>query len=369
SLAAPELGAIALKEALTRSGVEAKEVDECIMGNVLSAGLGQAPARQTALYAGLPPSVECLTINKMCGSGLKSVMLGAQAIMMGDAGVIAAGGIESMSNAPYLLPKARNGYRMGHGEVLDSIIHDGLWDVYNKYLMGNAAELCAKECHIPREAQDAFTIESYERARKAQKDGLFKAEIIPVTYEAKGKTVVVSDDEEPQNFRPDKIPTLRPAFLKDGTVTAANASKINDGASVTILASEFAVKSKGLKPLAKVVAQASAAKAPEWFTTAPIDVIPKVLKKAGLRMEDIDLFEINEAFAVVALAAQNTLCIDPGKLNVHGGAVALGHPIGASGNRILVTLLHALKQRGLKRGLAAICIGGGEASAVIVETV
>lgn len=369
SLSAPELGAIALKEALNRAGVEPQEVDECIMGNVLSAGLGQAPARQTALYGGLPPSVECLTINKMCGSGLKSVMLGAQAIAIGDAGVIAAGGIESMSNAPYLLPKARNGYRMGHGEILDSMIHDGLWDVYNKYMMGNAAELCAKECQIPREMQDAFAIESYKRAGKAQKEGLFKDEIVPVSHEVKGKTVVVSDDEEPQNFRPDKIPTLRPAFVKDGTVTAANASKINDGASATILASEFAVKSKGLKPLAKIVAQASAAKAPEWFTTAPIDVIPKVLKKAGLKMEDIDLFEINEAFSVVALAAQNALNIDIGKLNVHGGAVALGHPIGASGNRILVTLLYALKQRGLKRGLAAICIGGGEASAVIVETV
>lgn len=368
-LSAPELGAIALKEALSRSGVLPQDVQECIVGNVLSAGLGQAPARQTALYAGLPPSAECLTINKMCGSGLKSVMLGAQAIALGDADIIAAGGIESMSNAPYLLPKARNGYRMGHGEILDSMIHDGLWDVYNKYMMGNAAELCAKECHIPREAQDEFAIESYERAREAQKEGLFKGEIVPVSYEVKGKAVTISDDEEPQNFKPDKIHALRPAFVKDGTVTAANSSKINDGASMTILASEFAVKSKGLKPLARIVAQASAAKAPEWFTTAPIDVIPKVLKKVGLRMDDIDLFEINEAFAVVALAAQNTLKIDPAKLNVHGGAVALGHPIGASGNRILVTLLHALKQRGLKRGLAAICIGGGEASAVIIEAV
>jgi acetyl-CoA C-acetyltransferase len=365
---APELGAVAVKEALKRSGLAETDVQECIMGNVLTAGLGQAPARQAAIYGGLPVSTEALTVNKMCGSGLKATMLAAQAVMLGDADVIVAGGMESMTNAPYLLPKARGGYRYGNGEIIDSTQYDGLYDVYNKFLMGNAAELCAKEYNISREAQDEFAVCSYKRAIEAQEKGWFASELVAVEWEEKGKKVSVSEDEEPKNFRPEKIPTLKPAFQKDGTVTAANASKLNDGASATVVASGDVVQSKGLNPLAKIVAFASAAKKPEWFTTAPIDVIPKVLKKANLTIKDIDLFEINEAFAVVALAAQKELGIPHEKLNVNGGAVALGHPIGASGNRILVTLIHALKQRGLKRGLAAICIGGGEASGMIVET-
>ncbi len=365
---APELGAIAVKEALKRSGLSETDVQECIMGNVLPAGLGQAPARQAAIYGGLPVSTEALTINKMCGSGLKATMLAAQAVMLGDADVIVAGGMESMTNAPYLLPKARGGYRYGNGEIIDSMQYDGLYDIYNKFLMGNAAELCAREYNISREAQDEFTMCSYKRAIEAQEKGWFASELVAVEWEEKGKKVSVSEDEEPKNFRPEKIPTLKPAFQKDGTITAANASKLNDGASATVVVSGNVVKSQGLKPLAKIVAFASAAKKPEWFTTAPIDVIPKVLRKANLTIKDIDLFEINEAFAVVALAAQKELGISHEKLNVNGGAVALGHPIGASGNRILVTLIHALKQRGLKRGLAAICIGGGEASGMIVET-
>jgi len=339
------------------------------MGNVLSAGLGQAPARQAAIFGGLPVSVEALTINKMCGSGLKAIMLAAQAIAVGDMHIGVAGGMESMTNAPYLLTKARSGYRYGNAELIDSMQHDGLLDVYNKFLMGNAAELCAKECNVSREAQDEFAICSYTRALKAQKEGWFKDEIVAVEWEEKGKKMGLWEDEEPKNFRPDKIPTLKPVFQKDGTVTAANASKINDGAAAVVVASAEAIKQKGLKPMAKILAYATAAKQPEYFTTAPIDAIPKVLKRANLSLKDIDLFEVNEAFAVVALAARNALGIPDEKLNVHGGAVALGHPIGASGARILTTLLYALKHRGLKRGLAAICLGGGEACAMIVELV
>jgi acetyl-CoA C-acetyltransferase len=364
-----ELGATVVKAVVSRAGISPSEVEECIMGNVLSAGVGQAPARQAAIFGGLPVSTECLTINKMCGSGLKAVMLAAQSIMLGDAHVVVAGGMESMTNAPYLLPKARSGYRYGNGEIIDSMQYDGLFDVYNRYLMGNAAELCARECNISRQAQDEFAISSYERAICAQKQGLFKDEIETVMWDERGKSVIVSEDEEPKNFRPEKIPTLKPAFEQGGTVTAANASKINDGAAAVLVASADAVKSKGLKPIAKILAMATAAKKPEYFTTAPIDVIPKVLKKANLTLNDIDLFEVNEAFAVVSLAAEKSLGIPHEKMNVNGGAVALGHPIGASGARILVTLLHALKQRDLKRGLAAICLGGGEAVSMIVERV
>ncbi len=364
-----ELGATVVKAAVSRAGISPNEVEECIMGNVLSAGEGQAPARQAAIFGGLPVTTECLTINKMCGSGLKAVMLASQSIMLGEAHVIVAGGMESMSNAPYLLPKARSGYRYGNGEIIDSMQYDGLFDVYNRYLMGNAAELCARDCHISREAQDEFAVSSYERAIKAQKEGLFKEEIVSVVWDERGKSVSVSEDDEPKNFRPDKILTLKPAFEPGGTVTAANASKINDGAAAVLVASADAVKTKGLKPIAKILAMATAAKKPEYFTTAPIDAIPKVLKKANLTLNDIDLFEVNEAFAVVSLAAEKSLGIPHEKMNVNGGAVALGHPIGASGARILVTLLHALKQRDLKRGLAAICLGGGEAVAMIVERV
>lgn len=368
AVTAPRLGAIAIQEAVRRAGIAPADVQEVIMGNVLQAGVGQAPARQAAIYAGLPTSVECMTVNKVCGSGLKSVMLAAQAIMLGDADVVVAGGMESMTNAPYLLDKGRDGYRLGNAEVQDAIYRDGLIDVYNNYLMGNAAEICAKECQIPREAQDAFAIESYTRAQTAQKQGKFAAEIIGVPVPAgKGQTARVLDDEDVTKTNFEKIPTLRPAFTKDGTVTAANASKINDGAAALVLMSAATAKKRGLTPLARIVAQASFAKDPVWFTTAPADGIAKVLAKAGMKVGDIDLFEVNEAFAVVALAVNKIAGLDPLKVNVNGGAVALGHPLGASGARILVTLLYALETRGLKRGLAALCIGGGEASALIVE--
>lgn len=367
SVTAPQLGAVVLAEAVRRANIKPTDVDEVIIGNVLSAGAGQAPARQSAIYAGLPDSVECLTINKVCGSGLKAVMLAAQAVTVGDASVVVAGGMESMSNIPYILPKARSGYRMGHGQLTDLMIYDGLWDVYNDYHMGNAAELCAKECDISREAQDEFAILSYTRALDAAKNGRFKDEIVPVTVKEKGGEVAVDQDEEPPKANFEKVPKLKPAFQKDGTVTAANASKINDGAAAVVVMSGEKARELGVKPLARIVASASAAKKPEWFTTAPADVITKTLAKAGMKESDIDLFEINEAFAVVPLAVNKIAGIDVAKVNVHGGAVALGHPIGASGARILVTLLYALKQRNMKRGMAAICIGGGEASGMIIE--
>ncbi len=370
SVPAQRLGAATIKEAISRAGLQVEQIDEVIMGNVLPAGLGQAPGRQAALFAGLPQSVECLTINKMCGSGLKSVMLGAQAIKNEDASVVIAGGMESMSNAPYLLDKARTGYRLGHGKILDSMIIDGLWDVYNDYHMGNAAELCAKDCNIPRDLQDEYTVMSYKRAQIAQKEGWFKKEIIPVEIKGrKGDTTVVDADEEPNNVKFDKIPQLKPVFQKEGTVTAANASTINDGAAALAIMSGKKANEFGARPVARIVAQASHAKAPEWFTTAPADVIEKVLKKAGMKKDDIGLFEVNEAFAVVSLAVNKIAGLDPENVNIHGGAVALGHPIGASGARILVTLLHAMERKNVQFGLAAICIGGGEASAVIVERV
>lgn len=368
-VAATKLGALAIEEAIKRAGIDKNMIDEVIMGNVLTAGEGQAPARQAALYAGLPESVTCMTINKVCGSGLKSVMLAAQAIMCGDAEIVVAGGMESMSNTPYLLEKARNGYRMGHGQLIDSMIKDGLWDVYNDYHMGNAGELCAKECHIPRDVQDAFAKMSYERAIKAQKDGSFKDEIVGVTIKGKKGDIVITDDEEPAKANFEKMLTLKPAFQKDGTITAANASKINDGAAALVIMSKEKADQLKIKPIVKIVAQASAARKPEWFTTAPIDAIGKVLKKANMSVDSIDLFEINEAFAVVSLAAANELRIPSEKMNVHGGAIALGHPIGASGARILTTLIYAMKQQNKKYGLAALCIGGGEASALVVEKI
>jgi acetyl-CoA C-acetyltransferase len=368
SISATRLGAIVVEEAVNRAGLRKGDIDEVIMGCVLTAGVGQAPARQAALFAGLPETVECMTVNKVCGSGLKAVMLAAQSIMLGDADVIVAGGMESMSNAPYLLDKARGGYRMGHGQLIDSMIKDGLWDVYNDIHMGNAGELCAKECSVPREAQDDFSITSYQRALEAQKKSLFKDEIVPVRVAGKGgETTIVSEDEEPGKVKFEKIRTLKPAFQKDGTITAANASKINDGAAAVVVMALEKTKSLGIEPMVRVVGFASTAKKPEWFTTAPADVIPKVLKKVGLTLGDIDLFEINEAFAVVNLAVAKILGLDPAKVNVNGGAVALGHPIGASGARILVTLLNAMTQRNARRGLAGICIGGGEASAMVVE--
>lgn len=370
SFTAPQLGAIAIREALKRSGIQGADVSEVIMGNVLTAGVGQAPARQASLLAGIPNTVPCMTINKVCGSGLKSVMLAAQAIMVGDADIVVAGGQESMSNAPYLLEKARTGYGFGHGQLIDSMIKDGLWDVYHDYHMGNAAELCARECNISREAQDEYAIESYKRALKAIEEGLFDEEIIPVEVpQRKGDPLVVREDEDIRKVVFEKVPGLKPAFQKDGTVTAANASSLNDGAAAIILMSEERAKSLGLTPLARIVAQASAAKAPEWFTTAPADAIQKVCDKAGLTVGDIDLFEVNEAFAVVSLAVNQLAELDPAKVNITGGAVAMGHPIGASGARILVTLLHGLKRTGKKRGLATLCIGGGEANALIVERI
>lgn len=368
SISAPRLGAIVIAEALKRANVSKEEVNEVIMGSVLTAGMGQAPARQASIYAGLPESVECMTVNKVCGSGLKAVMLAAQSIMLGDADVIVAGGMESMSNVPYMLDKARTGYRMGHGQLTDLMVSDGLWDVYNNFHMGNAAEICAKELQISREMQDVFATQSYKRAIEAQKNNWFTDEIVPVTIEQKGSDpLIVSEDEEPKKVKFEKIPTLKSAFLKDGTVTAANASKINDGAAAVVVMSKEKADKLGIKPLVKLVSYASFAKKPEWFTTAPADVIAKILKKANLSLDDIDLFEVNEAFSVVALAVNKILNLDPNKVNVHGGAVALGHPIGASGTRILVTLINAMKLKNSKRGLATACIGGGEASAIIIE--
>ncbi len=369
SLPAPRLGAIVIREALKRAGIAPEAVNEVIMGNVIQAGVGQAPARQAAIYAGLPVSVECMTVNKVCGSGLKAVMLAAQAIMLGDADVVVAGGMESMSNAPYLLDKARSGYKMGHAQIYDAMMKDGLLNAYDDTAMGIAAELCARECRVSREAQDEFAILSYTRAQESQKTGRFAKEIVGVEVTEGKETKVVLEDEDV--FKTDfaKIPKLKSAFQKDGSVTAANSSKINDGAAALVLMSAEKAKQLGIRPLARIIAQASAAKDPMWFTTAPADGITKVLKRAGMTKDDIDLFEINEAFAVVAIAVNTILGLDVNKVNVNGGAVALGHPIGASGARILVTLLHALEQRNLKRGLAAICIGGGEASALIVERI
>lgn len=369
SLTAPQLGSVAMKEALLRAGIAGKDVSEVIMGQVLTAGAGQAPARQASIGAGIPDTVPCMTINKVCGSGLKSVMLAAQAIVTGDAEIVVAGGMESMSNAPYLLDKARTGYRLGHGRLIDSMITDGLWDVYNDFHMGNAAELCAKECNVSREAQDEFAKTSYERALAAQKNGYFAAEIVPVSVpQRKGEPVVVSEDEDPKRVNFEKMRSLKPVFTEEGTVTAANASSINDGGAACVVMSGRRAKKLGIEPLATVAAQASAARAPEWFTMVPADAIKRILDKADLTLHDIDLFEINEAFSVVNLAVGKELGIDMDKMNVHGGAVALGHPIGASGARILTTLLYAMKQYDKKRGLATLCIGGGEASAVIVES-
>ncbi len=367
SLTAPQLGTIAIKAALERAEVAPDQVSEVIMGNVLTAGVGQAPARQAALGAGLPVTVPCMTINKVCGSGLKSVMLADQAIRCGDADVVVAGGQESMSNAPYLLPNGRTGYRYGHGQVLDSMLLDGLTDAYQPQPMGVFADRCAAACAISRAEQDEYAIESYRRALRAQQEGLFADEIVPVTISsAKGETTITLD-EEPQKVKFEKIPQLKPVFSPDGTVTAANASSIDDGAAALVLASEQWAAAHGKKPLARILAQATFAHAPEDFNTAPIYSIQRLLAKAGMTVDQVDLFEINEAFAVTALAAKRELGIPGDKLNVHGGAVALGHPIGASGARILTTLLYALRRYGKRYGVAALCIGGGEATAVLVE--
>lgn len=370
SIPAPKLGAVAIKALLDETGLDVNHVNEVIMGNVLAAGLGQAPARQAALFASLPNSVECLTINKMCGSGLKAVMLGAQAIQCGDSDIVIAGGMENMSAAPYLLPKGRTGQRLGHGSVEDSIIKDGLWDVYNDQHMGNCAELCAREKNYTRKEQDEFAEQSYSRAINAQSEGLFIDEIIAVEVpQRKGGSIVVTEDEEPGKANFEKMKTLQPAFEKDGTITAANASKINDGASAVLMMSSEKAEELGLKPIVKIIAQASAAHEPEWFTTAPSKAIKNVLEKAGINAESIDLWEINEAFAPVTMAAIDDFNLDVNKVNINGGAIALGHPIGASGARILTTLIHAMEKNNAKTGLATLCIGGGEASALIVEKI
>ncbi len=369
ALSAAELGAVAIRGALQRAGLEGDRVDEVIMGNVLSAGLGQAPARQAALGAGLPRRVECLTINKMCGSGLKAVMLAAQAIACGDADVVVAGGMESMSNAPYVVSGARAGLRMGHGRLVDTMIHDGLWDVYNDCHMGSCAELLAERMRFSREEQDAYALESYRRARQAAQAGWLAEEIVPVRVAGKKGETVVEHDEEPGRLDEAKFRQLRPAFQEGGTVTAGNASSISDGAAAVVVAAADVASRLGLAPMARVVAQAAAATDPEWFTLAPIAAIRKVLAKAGLDTADVDLFEINEAFSVVPMAAIRELKLDPERVNPRGGAVALGHPIGASGARVLVTLLYAMRQRQARRGLATLCIGGGEAVAMVVERV
>jgi len=370
SFSAPQLGALAIKEALARGNSKPEDVSEVIMGNVLTSGVGQAPARQAALFAGIPDSVPCMTINKVCGSGLKSVMLAAQAIQTGDADIVVAGGQESMTNTPYLLDRARSGYGFGHGQLIDSMIKDGLWDVYNDYHMGSAAELCSRECSISREEQDAYAVESYRRAIAALEAGIFTEEIVPVSIpQRKGEPIVFSEDEDIRKINFDKVTSLKPAFQKDGTVTAANASSLNDGAAALVVMSEERANAMGLKPMARIVAQASAAKAPEWFTTAPADAIAKVLMKAGLGVGDMDLFEVNEAFSVVSIAVNRIAGLDPSRVNIYGGAVAMGHPIGASGARILVTLLYAMRRENKRRGLATLCIGGGEAGALIVERV
>ncbi len=368
SLPAPKLGAQALAGAISRAGLAPGDIDQVYMGCVLPAGQGQAPARQAALAAGCPPSTGAVTINKVCGSGMKAVMTAANELRCGDYGIVAAGGMESMSNAPYLAPSLRDGYRLGHGKLIDSMIHDGLWDPYGDVHMGVCGELCARELGISREEQDAYSRESYRRAREATEAGLFTQEIVPVTIpRRKGDPAVVDRDEEPFRADLERMATLKPAFEEGGTITAANASKLNDGAAALVLTTASRARALGVKPLARIVAHATAAQAPEWFTTAPIQAVKNVVERAGLGLSDIDLWEVNEAFAVVALAFIRELGLSPEAVNVRGGAVALGHPIGSSGARILVTLLSSLAERGLSRGCAAICLGGGEATAMIVE--
>jgi acetyl-CoA C-acetyltransferase len=367
-IAATKLGSIVIAEALRRVKLSEREVGEVIMGNVLSAGLGQAPARQAALGAGLPKSAGCLTVNKVCGSGLKAVMLGAQAIRSGEAEVVVAGGMESMTNAPYLLPKARDGYRMGDGALVDSMIKDGLWDVYNDFHMGAAAELCAKKFEISREEQDEFAALSYRRAQAAQRSGEFAREIVPVVAATKDhKEQVVEQDEEVGKFDFNKMKSLRPAFREEGTVTAGNASSISDGAAALVVMSHRKALESGIRPLVRIKGWSSAAREPEWFTLAPAQAIAALLKKCGERFTDVDLFEINEAFAASSIAVNHELDLNPEKVNIRGGAIALGHPIGASGARILTTLIHALCDTGKRQGIAALCIGGGEAVAMLVE--
>lgn len=367
TLPAPRLGAIAIKAALEKANLKNTDIHEVIMGQVLTAGVGQAPARQAALYAGIANSTPCLTINKVCGSGLKAVMLASDSIRLGNTSIAVAGGQENMSLAPHLLENSRGGYRMGNQSITDSMIKDGLWDPYNNFHMGTAAEICSREFSFTREAQDAFAIDSYKKAQKAIADGNFKNEIAAVTIEGKKGPTIVDTDEEPGKAMFEKMPGLKPAFEKEGTITAANASKINDGAAALVLMSESEAKKRGLTPLATIVSYATFAQDPKYFTTAPVGAIKKSLEMANLKMAEIDLFEINEAFANVTMAAQKSLEIPMEKINVHGGAIAIGHPIGGSGARLLTTLVHGLQTHSLKRGLATLCIGGGEAVSMIIE--
>ncbi len=366
---ASQLGAFAIKGAVERAGIAPAEVQEIYMGNVLSANIGQAPATQAAKFAGLP-DIPATGINKVCASGLKAVMLSAQSILLGENNIMVAGGMESMSNVPYYLDKARTGYRLGHGQLTDGLVKDGLWDVYNDYHMGSAAELCAEECSITRQDQDAFAIESYKRSQSSTSSGKFINEIVPVELkDKKGNISLFSTDEEPLAVNFDKMPSLKPVFKKDGTVTAANASTLNDGAAAIVLVSKEMLEKLGLKPLAKIISFADAQQAPEKFTTSPAKAIPLALKKAGISAEQVDFYEINEAFSVVAIANNNLLGLGSNKVNINGGAVALGHPLGASGARILVTLINVLKQNNGKFGIAAICNGGGGASAMVIENI
>jgi acetyl-CoA C-acetyltransferase len=366
---APRLGAACIKGLLSRTGVEAGQIDEVIMGNVVSAGMGQNPARQSGVFGGLPATVGATTVNKVCGSGLKAVMLADQAIRLGEAHLVVAGGMENMSRAPYLLTRAREGYRMGHGELLDAMILDGLWDVYGNKHMGTYGDRCAQKYHFSREEQDDFAVRSHIRARKALADGRLEPEVIPVEVAVKGESQVVRIDEGPSRFDEAKLRALKPAFGPEGTITAGNASSINDGAAAVLVSSQAKCDMLGLKPAASIVGAATYSLEPEWFTIAPAGAIRKLLDRIGWTVERTDLFEINEAFAVVTMAAERELKIPPEKVNIHGGAVALGHPIGCSGARILVTLLHALKQTGGQRGIASICLGGGEAVALAVQIV
>ncbi|MBW8685020.1 acetyl-CoA C-acyltransferase [Chitinophaga rhizophila] len=368
SFSATQLGSIVMKAALEKAGVPADAVNEVYMGNVISANLGQAPANQASIHAGIPTNVPCTTVNKVCASGMKAIMLGAQSILSGDNDVVVAGGMESMSNVPYYLDKARGGYRLGNGAITDGIIRDGLWDPYKDFHMGNAAELCVTEYKLTREEQDAYAIQSYKRAAEATESGYFKDEIIPV--EVPGKQVVtVTEDEDYKKVNFDKIPTLKPTFQKDGTITAANASNLNDGAAAVLLVSGEKLKELGLKPLAKIISFADASQAPEWFTTTPVKAVNKALEKAKLTVADMSFVEINEAFSCVALANERDLGLSADKVNVWGGAVSMGHPIGCSGARIVVTLSSILRKNGARYGVAGICNGGGGASAIVIENV
>lgn len=367
---APQLGAIAIKAAVERAGIQPDQVQEVLMGCVIQANTGQAPARQAAKFAGLPDSVICTTVNKVCASGMKAISQGAQAILLGDADVVVAGGMESMSNVPFYSPNLRWGNKYGNVQLVDGLAKDGLTDVYHNYAMGNAAELCAKECNISREEQDAFAIESYKRSQSAWNNGSFDAEVVPVPIpQRKGDPILFAKDEDAFNVKFDKIPELKPAFVKDGTVTAANASTMNDGAAAVVLMSKEKADAMGIKPLAVIRSYADAEQAPEWFTTTPAMAVPKAVAKAGLEMNQIDYVELNEAFSVVGIANIQKMKLDPAKVNVHGGAVSLGHPLGCSGARIIVTLLHVLKQHGGKIGAAGICNGGGGASAMVIENI